>query len=107
MATAVLALKMGTGSMRWIGAGIAVGVMLMAGVAQGGPVGKAKDAVDPDCTPAKAAKGATQHAAVGVGNRCDVGETARDVTGTDDRQKDGPLNRDGKDSEKDGILNRK
>jgi hypothetical protein len=57
-----------------------------ASSAAAGPLGKAKDAVDPDCTPAKAAKGAAQRAVVGVGNRCDVGETARDVTGVDGKK---------------------
>ena len=85
------------------GAALAAGLLLAVSVAQAGPVGKAKDAVDPDCTPAKAAKGAAQRAAVGVGNRCDVKETARDVTGTDNRKKDGALNRDGG---KDRKLNR-
>jgi hypothetical protein len=58
-----------------------------------GAVGKAKDAVDPDCTATKAAKGAAMKATVGVGNRCDVGETARDVTGIDGKGKkdDGPI----------------
>lgn len=52
-----------------------------------GPLKKAKDVVDPDCTVAKAAKGAAQRATVGVGNRCTVAETARDVTGLDDRER--------------------
>ena len=43
----------------------------------------AKNVVDPNCTVEKAAKGAAMKATVGVGNRCDVGETARDVTGVD------------------------
>ena len=43
----------------------------------------AKDAIDPDCTVEKAAKGAAMKATVGVGNRCDAAETARDVTGVD------------------------
>ena len=47
----------------------------------------AKNAVDPDCTVEKAAKGAAMKATVGVGNRCDVGETARDVTGVDGKGK--------------------
>ena len=61
--------------------------------ADAGPLDKAKNAVDPDCTPAKAAKGAAMRATVGVGNRCDVAETARDVTGLDGRKndRDGPL----------------
>lgn len=61
-----------------------------------GPLEKAKQAVDPDCNVAKAARGAATKAVVGVrGNRCDVGETARDTLGIDDRDSknndDGPL----------------
>ena len=62
-----------------------------------GPLEKAKDAVDPDCNVAKAAKGAATKAVVGVrGNRCDAGETMRDTLGVDDRDRgkkddDGPL----------------
>ena len=48
---------------------------------------KAQDTVDPDCTVSKAAKGAAMKSTVGVGNRCDVSETARDVTGTDGKAK--------------------
>jgi len=40
-----------------------------------------KDAVDPNCTPTKISTGADMTATVGVGNRCDVGETARDTAG--------------------------
>lgn len=49
---------------------------------------KAKDAVDPDCTVSKAAKGAAMKATVGVGNRCGAAETARDVTGVDGKAKE-------------------
>lgn len=57
---------------------------------------KAKNAIDPDCNVAKAARGAATKAVVGVrGNRCDLGETARDTLGIDDRDRkrddDGPL----------------
>ena len=48
----------------------------------------AKDAVDPNCTPSKAAKGAAMKATVGVGNRCGVAETARDATGVDGKVND-------------------
>lgn len=48
----------------------------------------AKDAVDPDCTVEKAAKGAAMKATVGVGNRCDAAETARDATGVDGKADD-------------------
>ena len=54
-----------------------------AGNAHAGPVGKTKDAVDPDCTVGKAVKGAAERAAVGVGNRCKTAETARDTLGVD------------------------
>ncbi|WP_171239118.1 MULTISPECIES: hypothetical protein [unclassified Ruegeria] len=49
---------------------------------------KAKDAVEPNCTVSKAAKGAAMKATVGVGNRCGAVETARDVTGVDGKAKD-------------------
>jgi hypothetical protein len=49
---------------------------------------KAKDAVDPNCTVGKAAKGAAMKSTVGVGNRCSAAETARDVTGVDGKAKD-------------------
>jgi hypothetical protein len=67
------------------------------------PLERAKDAVDPDCNVAKAARGAATKAVVGVrGNRCDVGETARDTLGIDDRDHgkkngDGPLKKRRKD----------
>lgn len=50
--------------------------------------GAVKDAVDPNCTAQKAAKGAAMKATVGVGNRCGVAETARDVSGVDGKAKD-------------------
>lgn len=66
-----------------------------------GPLEKAKDAVDPDCSIGKAVRGAATKAAVGVrGNRCGAGETARDTLGIDDRDRrnrdddrDGPRRR--------------
>lgn len=66
---------------------LAILLFVSASAASAGPVAKAKDAVDPDCTPAKAAKGAAMKATVGVGNRCDAAETARDVTGVDGKAK--------------------
>ena len=81
---------------------LALSAIFVTGVALAGPVEKTREAVDPDCTPAKAAKGAAQRATVGVGNRCDVKETARDVTGTDGRHKDGVLKTD----KKNGALKR-
>ena len=73
---------------------IAVALML-AGVARaGGPVHKAKNAVDPDCGVGKAAKGAVERSTVGVGNRCKPAETARDAVGIDKKKQgkgDGPL----------------
>ena len=73
-------------------------LLALAGPALAGPFEKAKDAVDPDCTVTKAARGAATKAVVGVrGNRCDVGETTRDTLGIDDRDRkqddDGPLNK--------------
>jgi len=78
--------------------GLIAGLLLaVAGPAlAAGPLEKAKDAVDPDCTVGKAAKGAATKAVVGVrGNRCDAGETMRDTLGVDGRgnknDDDGPL----------------
>ena len=75
--------------------------LMVAGVAHAGPVAKTKDAVDPDCTVGKAAKGAAERATLGVGNRCKPAETARDVVGIDNNKKggkhDGPLKKGGDD----------
>ncbi len=62
---------------------IACACLFAAASAHAGGIGSVKDAVDPNCTPTKAAKGAAMKATVGVGNRCDVGETARDSVGVD------------------------
>lgn len=63
-------------------------VLMLGGAAHAdGIVSKAKNAVDPDCTVEKAAKGAATKAVVGIGNRCDVAETTRDTLGIDDRDK--------------------
>ena len=81
--------------------GLVAAMLLLAGPAMAGPLEKAKDAVDPDCTVTKAARGAATKAVVGVrGNRCDVGETTRDTLGVDDRDRDkddGPLKKLNKD----------
>jgi hypothetical protein len=67
-------------------------IALLAGLAlfgpafADGPIAKAKNAVDPDCTPTKAAKGAAMKATVGIGNRCGVAETARDTAGVDGKK---------------------
>ena len=46
--------------------------------------------VNPDCTPAKAAKSAAAKSTVGVGGRCKPGETVKDTTkravGADDKR---------------------
>ena len=67
-----------------------IGALLVAfpAASENKVTGKAKDAVDPNCTVEKAAKGAAMEATVGVGNRCDAAETARDVTGVDGKGKD-------------------
>ena len=72
--------------------------LILAGASHAGGVGsRAKDALDPDCTVTKAARGAATKAVVGVrGNRCDAGETMRDTLGIDDpdrakKDDDGPL----------------
>ncbi len=66
----------------------ALGVALaLIGVALGGTVDKAKDAVDPDCAVGKALKGAAMKSTVGFGSRCDVAETVRDTLGVADKKK--------------------
>jgi uncharacterized low-complexity protein len=72
--------------------------LTLAGAAHaGGPGSRVRNAVDPDCTVTKAARGAATKAVVGVrGNRCDAGETMRDTLGIDDRDRgkkddEGPL----------------
>ena len=79
--------------MRHVRASLMTVILVLAGPALGGPLEKAKDAIDPDCTVAKAARGAASKAAVGVrSNRCDVAETTRDALGIDDRDR---KNKDG------------
>jgi len=71
---------------RHVPTGLVALMLALAGPALAGPLDKAKDAVDPDCNVAKAARGAASKAVVGVrGNRCDVAETTRDALGIDDR----------------------
>lgn len=69
---------------------IVIALLVISGpvMAENKLTGAAKDAVDPNCTPSKAVKGAAMKATVGVGNRCDAAETARDVTGVDGKVKD-------------------
>ncbi|PKM09705.1 MAG: hypothetical protein CVV17_00055 [Gammaproteobacteria bacterium HGW-Gammaproteobacteria-7] len=67
---------------------IACAFLSAAASAHAGGIGSVKDAVDPNCTPTKAAKGAAMKATVGVGNRCDVGETVRDTVGVDGKVDD-------------------
>jgi hypothetical protein len=82
---------------RYFRGGLLAVILALAWPVLAGPVGKAKDALDPDCTVTKAARGAATKAVVGVrGNRCDAGETMRDTLGIDDRDRgrkddDGPL----------------
>lgn len=66
---------------------------LLLGVTAGSAVaegvkGKAKDAVDQNCTVGKAVKGTAMKSTVGVGNRCGVAETAKDVSDVDGKGKD-------------------
>jgi hypothetical protein len=63
-------------------------LLATSALADGKLAGKAKDAVDPNCTTQKAVNGAAMKATVGVGNRCGVAETARDITGVDGKGKD-------------------
>lgn len=44
------------------------------------------EALNPNCTPQKAAKGAAMKAGVGVGGRCGVKETVGDTVGLDDKK---------------------
>jgi hypothetical protein len=69
-------------------AGLVAVMLVLAGTALAGPVEKARNAVDPDCSVGKAARGAATKAVVGVrGNRCDAGETMRDTLGVDDQDR--------------------
>ncbi len=74
-------------------------VAIFAAPAHAGPVDKARNTIDPDCSVGKAVKGAAQRATIGVGNRCKPGKTARDTAGMDgnDRNKnadrEGPIKR--------------
>lgn len=70
----------------WIAMTLVAATTLVAPAFADGPIAKAKNAVDPDCTPAKAAKGAAMKATVGIGNRCGVAETARDAAGVDGKK---------------------
>lgn len=73
-------------------------ILVLSTSASAGPLEKAKQAVDPDCTLGKTVKGAARKATLGVrGNRCDLGEATRDTLGIDDRER----KREG-----DGLLNR-
>ena len=64
---------------------LAIMLLTITALATTGTGGAQAKPLDPDCTPAKAAKGAAQRATVGVGNRCKAGETVRDTLGVDDR----------------------
>jgi hypothetical protein len=62
-------------------AGLVALMVVLTGPALAGPI-------DPDCSVAKAARGAATKAVVGVrGNRCDAAETARDTLGVDDEDR--------------------
>jgi hypothetical protein len=64
---------------------LAIMLLTIMALATTGTAGAQAKPLDPDCTPAKAVKGAAQRATVGVGNRCKAGETVRDTLGVDDR----------------------
>jgi hypothetical protein len=89
-------------------AGLVAVMMVLAGPALAGPI-------DPDCSVAKAARGAATKAVVGVrGNRCDAAETTRDALGVDDRDDIGDSDdigdriddRDRDRDDDDGVLNK-
>ena len=67
---------------------LAISPLPFAGPVDAGPKSAVSDAIDPDCTAQKAAKGAAMKATVGVGNRCGVAETARDTAGVDGKLDD-------------------
>lgn len=81
--------------LKMVSAALMVAFVTAAGAAHA--TGKAKDAVDPVCTASKAVKGAVESATVGVSNRCDAAETARDVTGVDGKADDAKDKRPKKD----------
>jgi hypothetical protein len=68
---------------RTLFAGLVLTRLLVGGIAFAG-------ALNPDCTPEKAAKGAAAKATVGVGGRCKPGETMKDTSkravGADDKK---------------------
>jgi hypothetical protein len=68
---------------RTLFAGLVLSRLFIGGIAFAG-------ALNPDCTPEKAAKGAAAKATVGVGGRCKPGETVKDTTkratGVDDKK---------------------
>jgi hypothetical protein len=68
---------------RHLRAGLLAVILALAGPAFAEPLKRAKEAIDPDCDVAKAARGAATKAVVGVrGNRCDAKETvSRNVGG--------------------------
>ena len=71
-----------------LSAGLAALMLALAGTALARPIEKPKDAVDPNCNVAKAARGAATKAVTGVrSNRCDAAETTRDALGIDDRDR--------------------
>lgn len=78
-------------------------MLAMAAAARAGPVDKARNAVDSECSVGKAVKGAAQRATSGVGNRCKLGEDARDTVGLDGNdgnkhgESGGPLKKRNKD----------
>lgn len=73
-------------TIRWAALALLGSLMSTGPVMADGPISKAKNIADPNCTPAKAAKGAAMKATVGVGNRCGVAETARDTAGIDGKK---------------------
>jgi hypothetical protein len=89
-------------------AGLVAMMLILAGPALADPL-------DPDCSVAKAARGAATKAVVGVrGNRCDAAETTRDALGVDDRDDIGDRDdiddriddRDHNRNDSDGALNK-
>jgi hypothetical protein len=81
-------------------AGLVTVMLVLTGPALAEPL-------DPDCSVAKAARGAATKAVIGVrGNRCDAAETARDALGVDDGDDIGDRidDRDRDRNDDDGVL---
>lgn len=62
---------------------LVLGLIAAASMVNAGPKTSLKNATDPNCTTDKAVQGLVMKSTIGIGNRCGVAETARDVSGVD------------------------